>query len=84
MKTVVKLKVFTGKPVTRIYLGNDGETLLIDVKNKPEKNKANKEIIKMLKKFFKNEVKIISGLKQKNKIIEIYSKKEEIFKKFKA
>ncbi|MDD4250617.1 MAG: DUF167 domain-containing protein [Candidatus ainarchaeum sp.] len=80
-KTVLKLKVSTKKPKVQIKLNEEKNTLLLDVKSLPEKNKANKEIIKELKKFFKSEIKIISGLKQKEKIIEIYSNKEEIFNK---
>jgi uncharacterized protein len=81
MKTVVKISVSTGKTKFKIILDKIEKILLIDVKSKPEKDKANKEIIKELKKFFKSEVKIISGFKNKKKIIEIYSEKEKILKK---
>ncbi len=43
----------------------------ISIKAKPEDNKANIEIIKFLSKLLKKRVKIISGLKSKEKIIEI-------------
>lgn len=83
MKTVMRLRVFTGKQSQKISLDETGKILLIDVKNKPEKNKANKEIIKMLKKKFEAEIKIVSGLKNKEKIVEIYSTKKEILAKLK-
>ena len=41
------------------------------VKAKPQENKANIEIIKFLSKLLKKKVKISSGLKSKEKIIEI-------------
>ena len=44
----------------------------ICVKEKPENNKANVELVKLLQRFFKKEVKIKSGFKSKNKIIEVF------------
>ena len=41
------------------------------IKAKPVNNKANIELINLLKKYFKKEVKIKSGLSSRNKIIEI-------------
>ena len=38
---------------------------------KPEDNKANIEVIKFLSKSLKKKVKIVSGLKSKEKMIEI-------------
>ncbi len=40
------------------------------LKEKPIDNKANKALEKFLKKHFKKKVKIVSGLKSKNKIVE--------------
>ena len=42
----------------------------ISIKAKPEGNKANIEIIKFLSKSLKRKVRIVSGLKSKEKIIE--------------
>jgi uncharacterized protein (TIGR00251 family) len=78
-KTKLKLKVLTGKPQFNTKL-KDG-LLLVEIKSNPEKGKANKEIIKGLKKIFRKEVKIISGLKNKEKIVEIDSSIEEIMKR---
>lgn len=41
------------------------------IKEKPIDGKANIALEKILKKHFKKEVKIIKGLKSKNKIIEV-------------
>ena len=43
----------------------------VSIKVKPEDNKANIDIIKFLSKSLKKKVKIVSGLKSKEKIIEI-------------
>ena len=43
---------------------------IISIKAKPEDNKANFEIIKFLSKQLKKKVRIASGLKFKEKIIE--------------
>ena len=60
--------------ITEILDSEDGQTIKIDVAAVPEKNKANKEIIKFLAKEFtttKNDVKIISGATEKIKLIKI-------------
>ncbi|MFA5764114.1 MAG: DUF167 domain-containing protein [archaeon] len=77
--TKLKLKVSTGKSKFKVEL--DGELLLVEIKSTPEKGKANKEIIKELKKFFKSDIKMLSGFKSKEKIIEIYSTQNEIISK---
>lgn len=46
----------------------------ISLKERAENNKANLELIKLLKKYFKvgaEDIKIIKGMKSKNKIIEV-------------
>lgn len=43
----------------------------IALKSNPENNKANLELIKLLKKYFKKPVKIKSGFTSKNKRVEI-------------
>jgi len=44
---------------------------IVSVKAKPENNKANIEVIKFLSKLLKKKVRIASGLKSKEKIIEV-------------
>lgn len=50
---------------------NLDEGLIVRVKSQPEDGKANKELIKILKKYFNKNVTIISGEKSRKKIIEI-------------
>jgi len=49
------------------------EAYRISIKEKAEDNRANKEIIKFLSKLLKKKVRIVSGLKSKEKIIEVNS-----------
>ncbi len=42
------------------------------LKEKPVDNKANEKLIKVLKKYFKKQVKIKSGFTSRNKIIEVF------------
>ena len=41
----------------------------VDIKAKPEQNKANIEIIKFFSKLLKKKVKIIKGLKSREKVL---------------
>ena len=41
------------------------------LKEKPIDNKANEKLIKVLKKYFKRNVSIKSGLTSRNKVIEV-------------
>jgi len=43
----------------------------LNIKASPEKGEANKEIVKFLSKLLKKQVRIVSGLKSKEKIIEV-------------
>jgi len=44
---------------------------LVKLKSVAKDNKANLELFKVLKKHFKTEVKIVRGLRGKNKVIEL-------------
>ena len=48
-----------------------GSGYVVSLKNLPENNKANIELLKLLKKMFNKEVKIIKGLRSKDKVVEI-------------
>ena len=50
---------------------NQRNAYRISIKAKPEDNKANIEVIKFLSKSLKKKVRIIAGLKSREKIIEI-------------
>ena len=54
----VKVKPSSGKQ----SIEKKGGFYLINVKSKPENNKANIEVIKLLERYFKKPVKIKSGL----------------------
>jgi len=47
------------------------QLLKLDIKAPAENNKANIELIRFLRKLLKKDIKIISGLKNKRKIIQI-------------
>lgn len=71
MKYLIKVKTKAKKEKVEIINKNN---LIIYVKELPIEGKANEAIIRLLANFFKvskAEVKIIRGLKSKNKIIEI-------------
>jgi len=65
----IKIKVKLNQPKTEILEKKD--IWKLNLKAKPEQGKANLEIIKFFSKMFKKRVKIIRGLKSKNKILEI-------------
>ncbi len=56
-----KQEVIEENGITTVYL-----------KSQPEKGKANQELLKILKKHFKKEVRIKSGFTSKNKTIILY------------
>jgi uncharacterized protein (TIGR00251 family) len=41
------------------------------IKEKPVEGKANEELVKTLKKYFKKQVTIVHGLKSKDKVVEL-------------
>lgn len=52
----------------------DGEKLKIHLKAKAVNNEANKYLIEVLAKYYnkrKTEIRIVKGLKSKNKVVEI-------------
>lgn len=67
MKIKVKVKPMSEKQ----SIEKINNKYIINLKQKPEDNKANIELLKLLKKKFKKNVKIIKGLKSKNKVVEI-------------
>ena len=69
MQFPLKLEVKPNSGKTEI-LREEGNEIVLAVKSKPENNKANLEVIKFFSKMFKTKVKIVRGLKSKNKIID--------------
>ncbi|MBS3149554.1 DUF167 domain-containing protein [Candidatus Woesearchaeota archaeon] len=77
MKVIVK----PNKKQTKIISYNkEDNTYIIEVKGRPINNGVNIELIKFLSKHFKtNNIKIVKGLKSKEKIINIGQKDKFIF-----
>ena len=75
LKNKEKIKIIANpnSPKTEIICyDREKDALRLNVKAPPEENKANIEIIRFLKKLLKKDVKIIYGLKDKEKIIKIW------------
>jgi len=72
MKKQINIKVITN--AKRQKIKEKKEILKIYLKSKPEKDKANKELISLLADYFKipkYNIEIIKGVHSKEKIIEI-------------
>jgi len=66
----IKIKVKPNSAEQEIKKIND-ENYEVKLKSSAKDNKANIELIKLLKKYFKSRIKIKSGLKSRNKIVEV-------------
>lgn len=66
----IKIKVHANSSREKI-VKLENENYEVWLKTKALENKANLELVKILKKYFKKEIKIIRGLKSKNKVVEI-------------
>ena len=66
---MIKLKVKPNSKEQNIEKNNG--LYHVKLKSSPENNKANLELVKFLKEYFKKEVRIKSGFTSKNKIVEI-------------
>ncbi len=65
---IVKTKSNSNKLVG---FDKERKTYLLNIKAVPEKGQANKEIIRFLSRLLKKQVRIVRGLKSKEKIIEV-------------
>ncbi|MFA5019914.1 MAG: DUF167 domain-containing protein [Candidatus Pacearchaeota archaeon] len=66
----LKLKVHPNSSKQEIIKTSE-EEYEVYLKEKPDKNKANIGLVKLLKKYLNKEVKIIHGLKSRIKYIEV-------------
>lgn len=66
---IIKIKVKPNSGKQKIIKNN--ENYIAYLKSPPENNKANIELLKLLKKYFDKSVRIKSGLTSRNKIIEV-------------
>ena len=67
-RVIIKTKSNSNKLVG---FDKEKQAYLLNIKAIPEKGQANKEIIKFLSKLLKKQVRIVKGLKSKEKIIEV-------------
>lgn len=63
----IKVKIKSGEQ--RVEKTSEGLTVYL--KSEPENNKANLELLKVLKKYFGKDIKIIKGKTSKNKTIQV-------------
>lgn len=66
---IIKVKVKPNSSKREIV--RDGENYVVSLKSPAEDNKANIELIKLLKKYFDKEIKIKTGKTSRNKLIEV-------------
>ena len=67
MKLKIKVKPNSGEQSVE----KKGDEFIVKLKSAPENNKANLELVKVLKKYFGKEVKIKSGFTSRRKIVEV-------------
>ena len=68
MKIKIKLHPNSSQEKIKMLKNNEYE---VWIKEKPLDNKANLELVKILKKHFKKDAKIKSGFTSRNKIVEM-------------
>jgi hypothetical protein len=68
---IVKIKLHPNSSQEKIKEVVKDKEYEVWIKEKPIDGKANEELVKILKKYFKKQVEIVSGFKSKNKILEI-------------
>lgn len=69
----VSVKVVPGAKIETIQTALDG-SIKVWVKGKPVEGEANKTLINLLAKYYKttkSKVRIVAGLKSRNKVVEI-------------
>ena len=68
----IRVIVKTNAKVSKILRFDEEKNVYnVSVKSQPVEGKANKEIIKLFHKKFKKPIRIIHGLKTKEKLLEI-------------
>ena len=58
-----------------VSFDKNNNSLVVKIAAVPEKDKANRELIKFLSKKLKKKVRIVKGLKSREKIISLFHKK---------
>ena len=67
---IIKIKVKPNSRTQEIIKIGENE-YKIALKEKAEDNEANIELLKLLKRYFGKEVRIVKGVKSKNKVVEV-------------
>jgi uncharacterized protein len=68
---IVKIKLHTNSSQEKIEEVVKDKEYEVWIKEKPIDGKANEELIKVLKKYFKKDVEIIKGFKSREKVVEV-------------
>lgn len=66
---ILKVSVKTNSPFEKVEKTEDGYKVYIT--EKPIHGKANEALIKVLKKFFKQDVEIVSGMTSSRKLVKL-------------
>ncbi len=66
---IINVKVKTNSPIEKIE--EESGVYKVFLKEKPVKGRANTELLKVLKHYFRKEASIISGFNNSKKIIKI-------------
>ena len=72
------LVVPQGKEFAIIGFDEWNDSLKIRLSEKPEKGKANQELVKELRNFFSAEIEIVKGKKQRQKMLLIHADKKSV------
>jgi len=70
MKIKIKVKPNSGKQ--EIVKLDEKDCYVAYLKSVPENGKANIELLKLLQRYFKKEIKMKLGTKGRNKIVEVF------------
>jgi uncharacterized protein (TIGR00251 family) len=68
----IKIKLHPSSSQEKIEEIEKDKTYEVWIKEKPIEGKANEELVKILKKYFKKQVTIVRGLKSRDKVVEIF------------
>lgn len=68
MKMKIKVQPNSGRQEI-VEIGE--EIYKVFLKKSPEDNKANDELVKLLKKHFRRDVRILKGFTSRNKLVEV-------------
>jgi uncharacterized protein len=69
--TSLKIKLHPNSSQEKIKEVVKGKEYEVWIKAKPIEGKANEELVKVLKKYFKKQVRVVHGLKSREKVVEL-------------